>query len=138
MAEGATSLHNDGLFTVHIEAIRALPVDGAANGLRITAIELAAHRDLGVGMVDGAGYETVPRDARLSPQGYEIPPEHSMGERASLAEVLVRAEVEREGVWHYRGYEVTYRSGFVRHRLVVGPDLWACTPSGAPCSQLDR
>lgn len=59
--EGATSLHHDGLFPVHIETIRPLPVDGAANGLRITAVELAAHRDLGVGMVDGEGYETVPR-----------------------------------------------------------------------------
>lgn len=38
-------------------------------------------------------------------------------------------------MWTYRGYEVTYRSGPVRHRMVVDVDLQACTPAGRDCSQ---
>ncbi|WP_406832002.1 hypothetical protein ABEG17_04025 [Pedococcus sp. KACC 23699] len=37
------------------------------------------------------------------------------------------------GAWHYSCYEVTYRSGFVRHRMLVAADFRVCTPSGATC-----
>ena len=135
--EGTTMLVNDGLFSVHIESIRPLPFGDGATGLSITAVELAPHQDLGVGMVDGPGYETVPRDIRRSPGGYQIPPERRVGERASMAEVLLRITVERAGVWTYRGYEVVYRSGFVRHRMVMPIDLQVCTPRGATCPAVD-
>ena len=46
----------------------------------------------------------------------------------SAFEVLARAKVTHDGVWAYRGYEVTYRSGVVRHRAVLPATLTVCAP----------
>lgn len=131
--EGATMLRNDGWFTAHVEGIRPVPVDDAAARMPVTAVEIAPSSDLGIGMSEGPGYDTLAREVRSPVRGYAIPPQRLVGERASLAEVLVRAKITEPGVSTYRGYEVTYRSGFVRHRMVVDVELQGCTPRGATC-----
>lgn len=132
VTEGATVLVNDGWFAVHIESIRPLPVDDAGTGLPVTAVELAPARPTMVGMADGPGYETVAANARGTPAGYVIEPPRVL-DHDGLAEVLVRFRVVQPGTWRYHGYEVVYRSGGIRHRMVVAVDLRVCTPRGASC-----
>lgn len=134
--EGNTFLRNSGVLPVHIESIRAVPIGDATSGAPVTAIEMVAPSSPAIGVVDGAGHDTVPRQLRRDPAGYTIAPQRGVGEQKGTAEVLVRVRVERAGSWSYRGYEVTYRSGFIRHHLVVDAHLQVCTPAGSDC--LDR
>ena len=132
VTEGTTVLVNDGWFAARIESIRPLPVGDAAAGAPVTAVELALIRPTMVGMADGPGYDTVGPNTRRAARGYAIDPPRTLG-HAGTAEVLVRLRVARPGTWHYRGYEVVYRSAGIRHRMVVQVDLRVCTPRGADC-----
>ncbi len=133
VTEGSTFLVNDSWFTAHLESVRPISVGDEAAGLPITAVEITPASPSGIGMVDGAGYEYVAKGMRSSPKDYSVLPERRTGKDAGYIEVLVRARVTEPGAWHYRGYEVTYRSGFVRHRMVVAANFWVCTPSAATC-----
>ena len=133
VTEGGTFLENDSWFTAHLERIRPIAVGTEATGLGTTAVEVVPASPSGIGIVDGAGYEHIAKEVRSDPAGYAVLPERRMGQDTGYVEVLVRVKVTRPGAWHYRGYEVTYRSGLVRHHLVVPADLWVCTPSGALC-----
>lgn len=133
VTEGSTFLVNHGWFTAHLESVRPVSVGDEAAGLTVTAVEVAPASPSGIGMVDGDGYEYVAQGVRSSPAGYTVLPERRVGKDTGYVEVLVRAKVTRPGTWHYRGYEIVYRSGFVKHRMTVGADFWVCTPSGTQC-----
>lgn len=132
VTEGATVLVNRGWFTAHIESIRPLPDDAAVSAVHVTAVELAPTRPTMVGVADGPGYDTVDAASRRPAAGYEIAPQRRH-DGPGQAEVLVRFKVVQPGTWRFRGYEVVYRSGLVRHRMVVAIDFRICTPRGAPC-----
>lgn len=133
--EGAVALVNDGWFDVHIESVRPLPVGDAARGLAVTSVRLAprVHGRDGVGLVEGSGAEVVPLADRRSPAGFTIPRTSDAGPFGGSAELLVTYEVTRPGTWKYRGYEVVYRSGLVRHRVVLPFVVGVCTPAGKDC-----
>ena len=133
--EGAVVLVNDGWFDVHVESVRPLPDGDAARGLAVTSVRLSAGvegRD-GVGLVDGSGADVVALSERRPPAGYTIPRVADAGQFGGSAEVLVTYRVTRSGTWTYRGYEVVYRSGLVRHRILLPFNVTVCTPSGADC-----
>lgn len=133
--EGAVALVNDGWFDVHIDSVRPVPVEDAARGLAVTSVRLAPRvqgRD-GIGLVDGSGAEVVPLADRRPPSGYTIPRTRDAGPFGGSAEVLVTYEVTSPGTWEYRGYEVVYRSGLVRHRVVLPFAVGVCTPAGKDC-----
>lgn len=131
--EGSTTLVNHGWFAAHIESIRPLPVDDATQGLAITDVQLAPASGPLIGLVDGSGEEYVSDGVRSPAAGYTLLGSRRFDGAGSRAEVLVRARVTHPGAWTYRGYEVTYRSGLVRHHMVVDVELQACTPSGRDC-----
>jgi hypothetical protein len=133
LTEGNVIIANRGRFPVVLETVRPVPSDGAGAGLVVTAVEVAdlpvAAAEYGViGSVDGEGYKHVPDKRRHPVSGYVIQPERTVGRDRGLAEVLVRYRIEQEGVWTYRGYEVTYRSGLVRHSAVLDVTMTACAP----------
>jgi hypothetical protein len=88
-----------------------------------------------IGLVDGTGAEFVSTEVRSPASDYTIRAGRRSHGEGSRAEILVRARITRPGVWTYRGYEVTYRSGLVRHRMVLDVQLQACTPTGRDCSE---
>ena len=126
--EGNILVGNHGPFDARIESIRPLPVGEAGVGMPVTAVEVAhvppGTGDL-LGMVDGPGYERLPRERRHPPAGYVVRGSHDS------TEILVRVRLDREGTWSYRGYEVVYRHGPVRHRTVVDVTLVGCAPTRA-------
>ena len=130
---GNVTLVNEGLFPLEIEGIRPLPEDGADAGVTVTAVEVAPLPLVGtrgyIGIADGRGYEEVPASQRRTPQGAVLPRRTDAQDRAGLLQVLVRYRLVREGTWVYRGYEVTYRSGLVRHRAVLDVTMAACAPT---------
>lgn len=133
--EGAVSLVNDGWFDVHIESVRPVPVDDAASGLAVLSVRLAP-RTKGqdsIGLVDGTGAEFVPMPDRKALAGYTVRRTADAGPFGGSAEVLVSYRVLREGTWTYGGYEVVYRSGLVRHRVVLPFQVRACAPKTADC-----
>jgi hypothetical protein len=132
-AEGEIFLHNDGWFDAHIESVRPLPEDGARKGVPVVAVALAMQRpgrDT-IGVVEGAGEELVPTADRHPVEGFVIHPDRAVGRDRGMAEILASYRLAREGTWHYRGYEVTYRSGLVRHRMLVPLTVEACAPKRA-------
>ena len=135
ITEGATVLVDDGWFAAHVESVRPLPVGEAATAVRVEAVELVPASRNGIGMVDGPGYDLLPSGVRSAPEGYVIHSARSFGSPGT-AEVLVRFTVVQPGEWRFRGYEVVYRSGLVRHRMVADVDFRICTPRGAPCNPL--
>jgi hypothetical protein len=133
---GNVTLLNEGWLPITIERIRPIPAEHAQDGVEIVAVEVAdlspADTDAFIGMVDGSGYDAVRLDLRRSPRGQVLPPQWRAGEGQGMVQTLVRIRVLREGEWTYRGYEVTYRSGLVRHRAVLPVDITACTPGSVP------
>jgi hypothetical protein len=121
LTDGVTMLDDDGWFAAHVESIRPLPVDDASRGLTITGIELAR---------PGAG-----PGVRSAAEGYTLLAGRRSGGAGSQAALLVHARITQPGTWSYRGYEITYRSGLVRHHMVVDAQLTACTPAGRDCSK---
>jgi hypothetical protein len=131
--EGGIFLHNDGPFDAHIESVRAVPAQGATEAMPVVAVTLTTRepgRDA-IGIVEGSGEELVPTADRHPAEGFVIHPDRAVGRDLGMAEVLVTYRVEREGTWHYSGYEVTYRSGLVRHRMLVPLTVEACAPKRA-------
>ncbi|MFC8501967.1 hypothetical protein ACFUC1_06375 [Pedococcus sp. NPDC057267] len=133
--EGAVALVNDGWFDVHLESVRPVPATDTSAGLAVTSVQLAprVHGRDGIGLVDGSGAELVPLADRRAPAGYTIPRTRDAGPFRGSAEVLVTYRVTRPGTWKYRGYEVVYRSGLVRHRVVMPFAVSVCTPAGKDC-----
>lgn len=133
VTEGNTVLGNPGWFPVVLEKVRPLPAPGAAEGLEVTAVEMARlpppEGRSAVGMVEGAGWKYVPADQRHPVDGFVLPPRWRVGEHHGLGEVLVQYRIRQEGTWSYRGYELTYRSGLVRHRAVLDVTMTACAPA---------
>ena len=133
VTEGNVILRNQGWFPVVLGDVRPLPADGADAGLAATTVEIAelpaAGADYGtIGLADEEGYPHVPAARRHPVSGWVIPPEWRVGKDRGLAEVLVRYRILDEGTWTYRGYELTYRSGLVRHRVVIDVTMTACAP----------
>jgi len=131
--EGEIFLHNDGWFDAHIESVRAVPEGDAMEGMPVASMTLAM-REPGrsaVGMAEGAGGEIIPTADRHHLEGFDIHPDRAVGRGRGMAELLVTYRLAREGTWHYLGYEVTYRSGLVRHRMLVPLTVEACAPKRA-------
>jgi hypothetical protein len=133
ITEGNVIILNRGWFPVELEEVRPLPSGRAGAGLRVTAVEVAdlplAGAEYGtIGLVTEEGYQHVSRERRHLVRGFVIQPQWRVGKDRGLAEVLVRYQVAREGTWVYHGYEVTYRSGLVRHRAVLDLTVAACAP----------
>lgn len=130
---GNVTLVNEGLFPLEVESIRPLPENGADAGVTVTAVEVAPLPLTGtrgyIGIADGRGYEEVTASQRRIPQGAVLPRRTDDQSQAGLPQVLVRYRLVREGTWVYRGYEVTYRSGLVRHRAVLDVTMAACAPT---------
>jgi hypothetical protein len=131
--EGGTILHNDGWFDAHIESLRAVPEGDATEGMPVASVTLAMLEPgrSAIGTVEGAGGELLPSADRHPVEGFVIPPDRAVGRDRGMAEILVTYRLAREGTWHYRGYEVTYRSGLVRHRMLVPLTVEACAPQRA-------
>jgi hypothetical protein len=139
---GNVTLVNEGRLPLHLESIRLLPEPGATAGLAVTAVEVAPVPTTGsagyIGISDGPGYATVPASARRPATGVVLPTSadgaestQPPGQGKGVLQVLVRARVTQDGTWTYRGYEVTYRSGLVRHRAVLDMTVTACAPRSA-------
>jgi hypothetical protein len=134
VTEGNVIVANRGWLPIRLEEVRPLPSDGAGAGLPVTAIEVAdlpvAGADYGtIGLVTEEGYQHVPLERRHPVHGFDIQPAWRVGKDHGLAEVLVRYRIAQEGTWTYRGYELTYRSGLVRHRAVLDVTMTACAPA---------
>ena len=131
--EGLVILHNDGWFDAHIESVRPIPLGPADDGLTVEDVSLArVVSDHGpIGIVDGLGEGLVPTSERRKPAGVVIPQDRSSGRDSTHLEVLATYRITHPGTWTYRGYEVTYRSGLVRHRMVVPLSVVACAPKRA-------
>lgn len=130
---GNVTLVNEGLFPIEIESIRTLPEKGAGAGVAVEAVDVAPLPLTGtrgyIGIADGRGYEEVPASQRRTAQGAVLPRRTDTQDQAGLLQVLVRYRMVREGTWVHRGYEVTYRSGLVRHRTVLDVTMAACAPT---------
>lgn len=131
--DGLVILHNDGWFDARIESVRPLPLGPADDGLTVEDVSLArvvsGHGTIGI--VDGLGEGLVPTSERRKPDGVVLPRDRSAGRDGAQVEVLATYRITRPGTWTYRGYEVTYRSGLVRHRMVVPLSVVACAPKRA-------
>lgn len=140
--EGTMVLDNRSWFPIVVEDIRPLPSTGAARGLAVAAVELAHLPPPGsseaIGMGEGDGSHVVPAERRHAVKGSVLQPEWRVGKDRTAQEVLVRYRLEQEGRWTYRGYELTYRSGLVRHRAVLDVTMTACAPAARiPVSDCD-
>jgi hypothetical protein len=133
VTEGFVVIGNRGWFPMRLEQVRPLPSGGGGTGFPVTAVEVAdlpvAGAEYGtVGLITDEGYQHVPADRRHPVRGFVIQPQWRVGKDRGLAEILVRYRLAGQGTWVYRGYEVTYRSGLVRHKAVLDLSVAACAP----------
>lgn len=122
---GASGVANHGWFDATIEQIRPIPVDGAQDGMPVESVRLthwAPQTD-----ANGQGYY-LPGEPGESPRGFVVHPIRHGGRLANAIQVVVHYRLAAEGVWRYQGYEVTYRSGLVKHRMVVPFSVVGCAP----------
>ena len=131
--EGTTVLQNPSWFPIVMEDVRPLPTRGAGTGVEVVAVELATMPVPGtseaIGMAGGDGSQVVPSQRRHPVEGFVLQPEWRVGRRHGDTEVLVRYRLRKEGTWTFRGYELTYRSGLVRHKAVLDVTMTACAPA---------
>ena len=127
VTDGNTSLVNHGWLPVHVDSIKPVAAQGAADGLTTTAVELTPTADPRIGLDDGPGYGLVPAAERTDASGQVLPSNRGDKPPGLGVPVLVRVKVTKPGSWHYDGYEVVYRAGFVRHRMTVPVQFWICT-----------
>lgn len=124
---GASGLRNHGWFDATIERIRPIPLDGAGRGMPVQSVRLAHWLRQTDG--DGRTYY-VPDEPGTPAEGFVLHPVSRGGSLKNGVQVVATYRVAAQGVWRYRGYEVTYRSGLVRHRMVIPFEVVGCAPKG--------
>ncbi len=132
----ALSLRHSGWFDVHIESIRPIPRGDAAKGMPSGAVSMTVDPDAWeLLLTDGTAEAEVPPAARLTVDGYVIPP--SEPSPASGAVALTTFQIVADGEWRYDGCEVVYSHGWVRHRTQLGNQIVGCTTPIDTCGTSD-
>ncbi|SES47046.1 hypothetical protein SAMN05216199_3994 [Pedococcus cremeus] len=131
--EGTTVLQNRSWFPIVMEDLRPVPTRGAETGAEVVSVEVATMPAPGtsdaIGTAERDGSQVIPAQRRHPVDGFVLQPEWRVGEHHGLGEVLVQYRIRQEGTWSYRGYELTYRSGLVRHKAVLDVTMTACAPA---------
>ena len=121
---GAFGLHNRGRFDAHLERVRPIPVDAATKGMPVESVRLAHPTEHRSG--DDTWWEP---GQETTAEGFTFPRGRPDDDPGSWMNLVVRFRLAEEGLWTYRGYEVTYRSGLVRHRMVLPLEFVGCAPA---------